>query len=151
MNKIKIIDLNKSRLYEVSSKVATFVQKRLFPKILKLQKSFPSREKKLKNANMSKCTDLLKVIKGKYMWISKLCGKKNTYEKPFSMKVIFLFLFFKVIINFAAHHSVVMYYIDTILSIYNTFFLIYCHKVNSTMITFHEEFDFTIENILKMK
>jgi hypothetical protein len=62
--KVKIIDLKKIRLYEVSSKVATFVRKCCYLKILKWQKVSHQEKKNRKIANLSKCTDPLKGIVG---------------------------------------------------------------------------------------
>ena len=45
--KVKIIDLKKIRLYEVSSKVATFFRKRFYPKILKWKKVSNQENKKM--------------------------------------------------------------------------------------------------------
>ena len=51
INKVKIIDLKKIRLYEVSSKVATLVKRTFYSKILKWQK-VSHQEKKMKKVQI---------------------------------------------------------------------------------------------------
>ena len=48
----------------------------------------------------------------------------------------------------AAHHPRVMHHINTLTSTYYTFSLRNYNKFNISRINFHDEFNFTIQNIL---
>ena len=56
MFQVKIIDLEKFRLYRVSSEVTTYVRKSFYPEISEWKKVSNQAKKKWKSANLSKCT-----------------------------------------------------------------------------------------------